>query len=174
VRATGEIGAQLVAEEPRQPHDAPLVVLRRAPGELPVDIAEGLGDLDLAAQQVQPLDLEAGDLPGPESRVGADQHQQPVAGIDCLGELLDLDGVQEVHLELGPAGEAAHVGGDVDGQPLRIDRRVEDHAEHGVRVADPGGARAVLDEAGDPFADGHAVDARLWKVGRIWLSRSCR
>ena len=96
--------------------------LRRAPGELAVDLAEGLGDLELAAQRVEPLDLEAGDLPGPQARVGADQDQQPVAGVDCRGEPLDLEGVQEVHLELGPARQAAQVGGDVDGQPLRVDR----------------------------------------------------
>jgi hypothetical protein len=61
--AVGEVGGQLVVEEPRQPHDAPLVCLRRAPRERPVDFAERLGDLDLAAQQIEPLDLEAGDLP---------------------------------------------------------------------------------------------------------------
>jgi hypothetical protein len=110
--------------------------LRRAPDELPVDLAEGLGDLDLAAQQVEPLDLEAGDLPGPQPRVRADQHQQPVAGIDRLGEPLDLDGVQEVHLELGPAGESAHVGGDVDGQSLLLpSRRVQQDSKAVVAAA---------------------------------------
>lgn len=141
-----------------EPHGAALVVLRRAPHQPPVHLAEVLGDPDRAAEQVQPPDPQPGQLAGAKAAVGAHQDEQPVARVDDPGEPLDLDRGQGVHLDLGPAGEPAPAGGDVAGQPVRLDRRAEHLREDRVRVADAGGAEAALDQAGDPLADREAVE----------------
>ena len=123
VRPVGEPGTQLLGERRRQRHGAALVVLRRAPRQLPIDLGQRLGDPGRASHQVEALHLEAEDLPGAQARVGADQHQQPIPRVDRVGQVLDLDLGQEVHLVLGAAGESSYAGGDVDGQPVRVDRR---------------------------------------------------
>ncbi len=47
-------------------------------------------DTELAAEQVEPIDAEGGQLAGAEAGVGAGQDEGPVSGPDRCGELLDL------------------------------------------------------------------------------------
>lgn len=126
---------------------------------MPVDLAERLRHADGATEQIEPLDLEREQLARPQARVGPSLDQHGEARIDRGGEQLDLDRGEEVHLLLGPAGQAAHVGGDVDRKPLGVHRRVQHHDEHRMGVADSGGAEPALDQGGDPLADHHPVDA---------------
>ncbi|MDN5766363.1 MAG: hypothetical protein L0H96_22760 [Humibacillus sp.] len=79
VRATaGHLLGELVDEEPGHGHGSGLVRLRGAERGLPVDLGDGLGDLEPPAHQVDAADTERGQLPEPQPRVGQGQDDEPV------------------------------------------------------------------------------------------------
>jgi hypothetical protein len=98
-----------------------------------------------------PADPQRDQLARAHAGVGGDPYQRRVPRVDRVGEGLDLDGVEEVHLAPLHLGEL-DPGGDVAGELAAVDRGVEDLGEHLVGFAGPLGRQAAADESGQPLA----------------------
>ena len=111
---------------PRKRHTAEGIVnkLREADVELAVDFAEGLDDLDLAAEHVEASDLQCEQLADAEAGVRGGENESAVAQVDGRGEVVDLVGREEAHLLALHLGELdASAGGS--GYQVRVDGGIE-------------------------------------------------
>ena len=98
--------SQLVGDESRDRHGAPRCSGLHV-GELPVTV-ELLDDAQPTGEQINALPAEPQRLPDTQAAVPTDQDERPVAGVDGVGDGLDLLGQQHPLLrasggrELGP------------------------------------------------------------------------
>ena len=93
VRLTGEVLGQQLDQEPRQPDDAALVGLGRAPYQRAAHLGRRLDHLAAAPEQVEALDAQGDHLAKAEAGVGQEVDEHAVVRPDGVGELLDLAGV---------------------------------------------------------------------------------
>jgi len=127
------------------------------------DLWRRLGDPDAALEQVEPTELERDQLAGPEPGVGGEPDQDRVRLLDRMGQDLDLDGGEEVHLLALDLGRL-HSGSDVAGQAPTIDCAGQDLAEHLEGLAGSLGRETAADQPGQPLA-ARSWPARSWPLG---------
>ncbi|HEY5013149.1 MAG TPA: hypothetical protein VIK61_10655, partial [Acidimicrobiia bacterium] len=88
--SAGEMLAEAIAEEPRHPHRASFVGLRRAEHERAVNLRIRFRDLDRAAQKIDATDPQCRDLARSEPGVGGEYDERARLITEHPVELVDL------------------------------------------------------------------------------------
>jgi hypothetical protein len=63
------------------------------------DVDHRLGNGHLAPKDVDPLGPEAEELVGPQTAVGGEEDNGPIAGVHSCGEPVDVSGREEAHFD---------------------------------------------------------------------------
>ena len=87
-------------------------------------MSTSLGDVDTPAQQIDSAPAEAEHLAQPQAAERAEEHERPVALIDCVGQRPDVVGVEEAHLAPLDAWER-ELGHRVVRDQAILERRVD-------------------------------------------------
>jgi len=99
-RPVGELLGQHVGQEARDGHAAsPGAGLGRLPEELALHLDELLEDGDRPVGDIDPGPLEADQLAPPQPGVGGGVDEHPEVRVHLLGQLVDLGGGEEAHLD---------------------------------------------------------------------------
>jgi hypothetical protein len=95
------VSGQLLAQEPGESDlTASSRRLRLSQPHLPFHIRKRLSDGEVAPEEIQTVQPQAGQLTESTSGISGREHQRSVGVVDHTGELVDLVGIEKTHLAL--------------------------------------------------------------------------